>query len=76
MLGHVLTTPSARPADFYGPLVAKEESILDVPAVVLANLCVALIMSSRNEEVGRAAPGTVGTGIDQLTPLAIRRPRS
>merc|ERR1711871_1556690 len=36
---------------YYGPIVSKmEENILDVTAIVLANLCVAYIMTSQNEE--------------------------
>lgn len=36
---------------YYAPIVkAKSESILDVTAIVLANLCVAYIMTSKNEE--------------------------
>jgi len=39
---------------YYHPLVTETErrggSVLDVPAIVLANLCVAFIMTNRNEE--------------------------
>merc|ERR1711871_1646170 len=36
---------------YYEPTVKKQAaSILDVPAIVLANLCVAYIMTSQNEE--------------------------
>ncbi|OQR69400.1 tetratricopeptide repeat protein 30A-like [Tropilaelaps mercedesae] len=35
---------------FYESLLKSNSSVLDVPAVVLANLCVCYIMTSRNEE--------------------------
>ena len=36
---------------FYEPIVKKKfDSILEVPAIVLANLCVSYIMTSQNEE--------------------------
>ncbi|GMI37607.1 hypothetical protein TrRE_jg4450 [Triparma retinervis] len=35
---------------YYDPIVKKAENILDVPAAVLANLCVAYIMTSQNED--------------------------
>ncbi|KAI9005879.1 hypothetical protein BC832DRAFT_455049 [Gaertneriomyces semiglobifer] len=36
---------------FYEPIVKKQfENILEVPAIVLANLCVSYIMTSQNEE--------------------------
>lgn len=36
---------------YYDPIVKKKsEQILDVPAIVLANLCVSYIMTSQNEE--------------------------
>ncbi|GMI00946.1 hypothetical protein TrLO_g12175 [Triparma laevis f. longispina] len=35
---------------YYDPIVKKAENILDVTAIVLANLCVAYIMTSQNEE--------------------------
>ena len=37
---------------FYEPIVAAhlEENVLNVTAIVLANLCVAYIMTSQNEE--------------------------
>ncbi|KAJ3272595.1 Tetratricopeptide repeat protein 30A [Terramyces sp. JEL0728] len=36
---------------FYEPTVKKQyDNILDIPAIVLANLCVAYIMTSQNEE--------------------------
>lgn len=36
---------------YYDPIVKKKsEAILDVPAIVLANLCVSYIMTSQNEE--------------------------
>ncbi len=36
---------------YYEPIVKKHsENILDVTAIVLANLCVAYIMTSQNEE--------------------------
>ena len=35
---------------YYDPIVKKAENILDVTAIVLANLCVADIMTSQNEE--------------------------
>lgn len=38
-------------ASFYEPIVKKQyENILDISAVVLANLCVSYIMTSQNEE--------------------------
>lgn len=36
---------------YYGPIVTRlQESLLDVTAIVLANLCVGYIMTSQNEE--------------------------
>lgn len=36
---------------YYDPIVKKQaDSILEVPAIVLANLCVSHIMISQNEE--------------------------
>ena len=36
---------------YYEPIVKKQsESILDITAIVLANLCVSYIMTSQNEE--------------------------
>lgn len=36
---------------YYEPIVKKQaETILEVPAIVLANLCVSHIMISQNEE--------------------------
>lgn len=38
-------------SSYYEPIVKKHlDSILDVTAIVLANLCVAFIMTSQNEE--------------------------
>ncbi|XP_064469496.1 intraflagellar transport protein 70A-like [Ornithodoros turicata] len=53
-VGHVLFMQDNKfkeAAGFYEPLVQKKfERILDVSPVVLANLCVAYIMTSQNEE--------------------------
>ena len=35
---------------YYEPIVKKTENVLDVTAIVLANLCVAYIMTSQNEK--------------------------
>lgn len=35
---------------YYEPIVRQSERLLDIPAVVLANLCVAYIMTSQNSE--------------------------
>jgi len=36
---------------YYDPIVKKlQDSLLDVTAIVLANLCVSYIMTSQNEE--------------------------
>lgn len=35
---------------YYEPIVRQSERLLDIPAVVLANLCVAYIMTSQNAE--------------------------
>ena len=53
-MAHVLFMQGDRfkeASSFYESLLKSTPNVLDVPAVVLANLCVCYIMTSRNEEV-------------------------